>query len=113
MRLIIKKILIESKDEWDWARSESLLPLSDYISTYNISKLEDLIGLQVMLSPKSEYYQEQIEYNLEDITNPINQRGEITDVNNDDYELPIGVKWTKPRLVMNTYSQFDLDVIID
>lgn len=107
MKDLIKKILKES--EWDWTNqfSNEVL-LSDYVNLYKIKNLEDLIGLKVMISKDSEYYDEM----NRDESNPINEMGEITHIDHSHSEyLPIHVKWPS-WYETNTYNVSDLITFI-
>lgn len=97
----------ESSDDLDWIRNtHTLMPLTDYIETYGIEKIDipnKLVGLRVMLSPKSEFYDEGYE------TNPIDVEGTIIEEKAYYDKLPITVNWDNG--LNNSYAPIDLDIV--
>jgi hypothetical protein len=97
----------ESSDGFDWARGPSLTPLTDYIETYGIEEIDipnKLVGLRVILSPKSKFYGEG------DDSNPIDVEGTITEEETHDNELTIMVDWDNGEF--NSYAPSDLDLVV-
>jgi hypothetical protein len=95
----------EASDDFDWARGSSLTPLTDYIETYGIEEIDipnKLVGLRVILSPKSKFYGEG------DDSNPIDVEGTITEEETHDNELTIMVDWDNGEF--NSYAPSDLDL---
>jgi hypothetical protein len=106
----IKKIIREEVDEFDWFKGSYQIPLNDYINIHLREKHYDikdnLVGLKVMISKDSRWYQEGDEWN------PLDEIGTITRFHIfDDGSSRIQVKW--PNGKTNGYSEEDLDVILD
>lgn len=110
MRNLIRKILKEN--DFGWVPSESSIPLTDYMLEFGIkpNEIYKLVGLKVMLSPKSGFYVED-EWGNSDSWNPINTSGVITNENTGDFTLPLMVDWDNGKF--NSYNLDDLDLVIE